>query len=108
MPAPVSVWDAKRARALLGDIGTLLDGANEAERRAALRYLFGVVWLERHRVVALTPTALYAPMLAAVERVRVGEGCLGCPTGINRPLFDTSMSAPTIWTAHQSVYELAA
>jgi site-specific DNA recombinase len=79
--AHVSVWDAQRAAALLSDIGDLLDGANEAERRAALRYLFAALWLERHRIVALTPTALYEPMLAVVETLRVKEGWLGCLTG---------------------------
>jgi hypothetical protein len=72
-----SVCGTHRASALLGDIDDLLDGANEAERRAALPYLFAALWLERHRLVAMTPTALYEPLLAWSRRSdykRVGWG----------------------------------
>jgi hypothetical protein len=96
-----SLWDAPRAAALLSDIGDLLDGANEAERRAALRYLFVALWLERHRVVALTPTTLYEPMLAVVETLRVKEGWLGCLTGYRDPLA-TSVTKTYLWRRDRS------
>jgi hypothetical protein len=91
---------------LLGDIDDLLDGANEAERRAVLRYLFAALWLERHRIVAMTPTALYEPLLAVVETLRVQEGWLGCLTGINSPLFAMPIAPPPIWRTHQVVFQL--
>jgi len=81
VPQPQSVYNSTRAFTLLNDLGDLLEGANELQQRAALRYVFRTFWLEAHSIKAITPTDLYAPMVAAVETMRGVDGEMGCLTG---------------------------
>jgi hypothetical protein len=81
--APIlpSAYNPRRAFEVLSELVNLLDGAHEAQQRSVLRHIFATLWLAPHCVVAITPTDLYAPMLAAVETLRGKDGDMGCPTG---------------------------
>jgi hypothetical protein len=81
--APIlpSAYNPRRAFEVLGNLANLLDGANEAQQRSVLGHIFATLWLAPHRVAAITPTDLYAPMLAAVETLRGKDGDMGCLTG---------------------------
>jgi hypothetical protein len=104
VPQPKSVYDATRAFMLLSDLGDLLEGANEVQQRAALRYVFRTFWLEAHRIKAITPTDLYAPMLAAVETMRGVDGEMGCLTG-DRDTLATSIASVHLWRRDRSALE---
>lgn len=53
---------------LLSQFAQLIDAANLVERRAIVRQLFSKIWVQRHEVVAITPTSLYLPLVAAAQR----------------------------------------
>lgn len=93
-------FDAQRVLALLGDMAGLIERANEAQRRAIVRGVFETLWLERHRIAGLLPTALYAPMLGAIEGVK---GLGRVPDGYPYPV----LTLPPYWIAHQIPYKHA-
>lgn len=102
VPAP-GTFDVRRALAMLADMAGLVERANEVERRGILRAVFACLWLERHRVAAITPTTLYAPMLGAIEEMRGGGGLGRVPDGFPHPV----LTLPPYWTAHQIAYKHA-
>lgn len=79
----------QKAAEVLENMNTLVDRMSAEQQRSMLRLVFTHVWITQKRVVAITPTTLYAPLVVAVcER----EVLRGCPTGIILP-FDTSKAS---------------
>ena len=93
-PMLPSAYNPRRAFEVLSDLANLLDGANVAQQRSVLRHIFATLWLAPHRVAAMTPTDLYAPMLAAVETLRGKDGDMGCPTGFGCRIQTSSKRSP--------------
>ncbi len=56
------------AAALLAQFPQLIETASLAERRAIMRQLFSKIWVQRHEVVAITPTSLYLPLVVAARK----------------------------------------
>jgi hypothetical protein len=53
---------------LLAQFPQLIETASLAERRAIMRQLFSKIWVQRHEVVAITPTSLYLPLVVAARK----------------------------------------
>jgi hypothetical protein len=71
-----------QAAALLAEFPKLMEAASLVERRTIMRHLFSKVWLQRHEVVAITPTALYMPLVVAAQtRYSGGSNNQGGGTG---------------------------
>jgi hypothetical protein len=103
-PAPQTAFDASRAFALLDDLADLVEGATESQQRAALRKVFATIWVEPHQIVAITPTDLYAPLVATVEDLRAVCGNRGCPTGDGTLLPPSWQNFALYWTNHRTAY----
>jgi hypothetical protein len=60
--------DLTQAAAVLANFDQVIATAHLAERRAILRQLFCQVWVQRHEIVAITPTSLYMPLVVAARK----------------------------------------
>jgi hypothetical protein len=59
-----TVPDLAQAAGLLHDMDALIDAASDGERRALVRQIFSVFWLEKTvGIKAITPTELYLPLV---------------------------------------------
>ena len=88
--------------ALAVNLPQVLRVATKEEARAIIAPVLSHVWVRDRGIEAITPTAAFESLLVGVWRAEV---VLGCPTGINASLFDTSGVKPLVWTKHQCIYQ---
>ena len=91
-PPPPAV-NLATAMHLLGDLATLVDAATRDEQRALLRSVFKTLWIDKTGIHAITPTALYLPLVGVMCDVQ-----MGWLTGLHHPF---STPVPLIWNAHR-------
>jgi hypothetical protein len=88
----------------LADLPFVLRAATHDEARAIVASVLSHVWIKDRELHAITPTLAFEPLLVGVWKTEVA---MGCPTGINAPLFDTPTTAPSIWVVHRVAYQQA-
>ena len=77
IPAPSDrILNVEKAITLLSDLPTLLDTATLTQRRALVRQIFDMVWIEKVAVTAIKPTATFALLveLAAQGSLAISAG----------------------------------
>jgi len=61
LPAPsMLTFNIERAVTLLGDMSALLESASLAQRRAIIRQVLEMIWLQKFAVTAIKPAANFA------------------------------------------------
>lgn len=94
--AAVAGPDLQMLLGYLSDIPALLRAASRDEVRALVRPVLSHVWVQDRGVVAVTPTAVFEPLLVGVWRAEVERRCL---TGISDLLTTSSIS---LWHADRA------
>ena len=62
--------DFERVVALLSSMATLIEYAEPDELRGIFRTLFDACYVEEKRIIKITPTALYLPLVGVMERLQ--------------------------------------